>query len=71
MLNDFIEPLGTRKNMADRRGMQTIDDLEKKRDDFVLVLGWIEGRAIELRAEIEKITREISSEIRQRGRSKN
>ncbi|WP_419663207.1 hypothetical protein [Desulfosarcina variabilis] len=66
-----MDPLGTMQNMAGRREGNDIDDLEKKRDGLVMVLGWVEGRAVELRTRIENITREISSEIRQRDRLKS
>ena len=71
MCEKIMGTLGTMQAIADREGEQTIDVLDKKRDDLVMVLGWVESRAIELRAKIENITREISSEIRQRDRLKN
>ena len=66
-----MNPLAKRKDISDMEGGHVIDDLEKKRDGLVMVLGWVEGRAVELRTRIENITREISSEIRQRDRLKN
>ena len=66
-----MDALGTKKGIVDMEREQAIDSLEKKRDDLVMVLGWVEGRAVELRTRIENITREISSEIRQRDRLKN
>ena len=64
-----MNPMNTRLEMVDRERRQAIDDLEKKRDDLAMVLGWVdEGRATEIKEEIEALTMAIIVEIRHRGR---
>jgi hypothetical protein len=66
-----MDPSGTMQNMAGMREGNDIDDLEKKRDDLVILLGWVVNRANDLKVQIEDLTREIDTETRHRGRTKN